>query len=312
MKFGLLLHQERGADAVLEEARLADTQGFDSVWLFDHLMGFRPGAAHVAHEPLETFTLMTAVGAVTQHIRLAFAMLNLSFRHPPVLAKMLATLDQITHGRVICSIGAGWFEDECRAYDIPFVADHDERVTREREIALLCKELWTHPAPELTTFKGRYVHVQELPFNPAPYQRPHPPIWIGGDSEATVALAKELGDGWVMLRSGTPEILAQVTSAPDWPTRPMTLVRNATIYVDRDHESAVNAARRVFEAGGAGPAPSLEAYLQNAIVGTPQECLAGIQELESWGINYLRLGFPSLDHQTQFAQKLLPAVQQRA
>jgi alkanesulfonate monooxygenase SsuD/methylene tetrahydromethanopterin reductase-like flavin-dependent oxidoreductase (luciferase family) len=309
MKFGMLLHQERGADAVLEEARLADTQGFDSVWLFDHLMGFRPGAAHVADEPLETFTLMTAVGAVTQHVRLAFAMLNLSFRHPPVLAKMLATLDQITHGRVICSIGAGWFEDECRAYDIPFVADHDERVAREREIALLCKELWTHPAPQRTTFKGQYVQVQELPFNPAPYQQPHPPIWIGGDSEATVALAKEVGDGWVMLRSGTPDILAQVTSASDWPTRPMTLVRNATIYVDRDHAAAVDAARRVFESGGAGPAPSLEAYLRNAIVGTPEECLAGIAELESWGINYLRLGFPSLDHQTQFAQALLPAMQ---
>jgi alkanesulfonate monooxygenase SsuD/methylene tetrahydromethanopterin reductase-like flavin-dependent oxidoreductase (luciferase family) len=92
----------------------------------------------------------------------------------------------------------------------------------------------------------------------------------------------------------------------------MTLVRNATIYVDRDHESAVNAARRVFESGAAGPAPSLEAYLHNAIVGTPQECLAGIQELESWGINYLRLSFPSLEHQTQFAQTLLPVVQKSA
>jgi alkanesulfonate monooxygenase SsuD/methylene tetrahydromethanopterin reductase-like flavin-dependent oxidoreductase (luciferase family) len=311
MKFGMLLHQERGADAVLEEARLADAQGFDSVWLFDHLMGFRPGAAHLANEPLETFTLMTAVGAVTQRVRLAFAMLNLSFRQPAVLAKMLSTLDQITHGRVICSIGAGWFEDECRAYGIPFVADHDERVAREREIALLCKELWTHPAPQRTTFEGQYVHVQELPFNPAPYQQPHPPIWIGGDSEATVALAKEVGDGWVMLRSGTPDILAQVTSASDWPTRPMTLVRNATIYVDRDHATAVDAARRVFESGGAGPAPSLEAYLQNAIVGTPEECLAGIAELESWCINYLRLGFPSLDHQIRFAQALLPVVQHR-
>src|SRR5689334_3522323 len=96
MKFGIQLHQERGADAVLEEARLADAQGFDSVWLFDHLMAFRAGGPHVALEPLETFTLMSAVGAVTHHVRLAFAMLNLSFRHPPVLAKMLTTLDQIT------------------------------------------------------------------------------------------------------------------------------------------------------------------------------------------------------------------------
>jgi FMNH2-dependent dimethyl sulfone monooxygenase len=308
VKFGVLLHQERGADAALDEARLADAQGFDSVWLFDHLMDFRPASEHTANEPLETFTLMTAVGAVTRKVRLAFAMLNLSFRRPAVLAKMLTTLDQITHGRVICSIGAGWFEDECRAYDVPFVADHDERVGREREIALLFKQLWEHPAPERTTFEGQYVQVHDLPFNPAPFQKPHPPIWIGGDSEATLRLVRELGDGWVMLRSGTPETLSRVFSAPDWPRRPITVVRNATIYVDSDHQAAVEDATRVFESGRGGPAASLEAYLQNAIIGTPAECLARVAEIEAWGVNYLRVGFPSLEHQQRFGELLLPAA----
>jgi alkanesulfonate monooxygenase SsuD/methylene tetrahydromethanopterin reductase-like flavin-dependent oxidoreductase (luciferase family) len=251
---------------------------------------------------------MTAVGAVTQRVRLAFATLNLSFRHPPVLAKMLATLDQITHGRVICSIGAGWFEEECHAYGVPFVADHDERVAREREIALLFKQLWTHPAPERTTFQGHYVTVHELPFNPAPSQQPHPPIWIGGDSDATVALAKEVGDGWVMLRSGTRERLQTILSAPDWPQRPMTLVRNATIYVGRNRDAAVATATRAFESGAGGPAPSLEVYLQNAILGTPQECLARLQDMESWGINYVRVTFPSTEYQAQFAEELLPLL----
>lgn len=308
MKFGIQLHQERGVDAVLEEARQADAQGYDSVWLYDHLMAYRPGVADVAHEPLETFTLMTAIGAVTQRVRLAFATLNLSFRHPPVLAKMLATLDQVTHGRVICSIGAGWFENECNAYDIPFVADHDERVVREREIALLFKALWSHPAPERTTFEGRYVQVHDLPFNPAPYQQPHPPIWIGGDSEATVALVKELGDGWVMLRSGTRETLEPLLSASDWPRRPLTLVRNATIYFAATREEAVNQATRVFESGAAGPAPSLDAYLRNAILGTAEECVARIHEMETWGINYARLNFPDVEYQRAFAEQLLPLV----
>lgn len=308
MKLGIQLHQERGADAVLEEARLADAQGFDSVWLFDHLMGLRPGVQHLPHEPLETFTLMSAVGAVTHRVRLAFATLNLSFRHPPVLAKMLTTLDQVTHGRVICSIGAGWFEAECAAYRIPFVVDHDERVAREREIGLLFKQLWTHPAPERTTFEGTYVQVHDLPFNPAPYQRPHPPIWIGGDSEATVALVKELGDGWVMLRSGTRETLQRMRSASDWPQRPLTLVRNATVYVAPTRDAAIEQATDVFRSGAAGPAPSLEAYLDNAIVGTPQECLARIQEMESWGINYLRLTFANTAYQTRFAELLFPLL----
>jgi alkanesulfonate monooxygenase SsuD/methylene tetrahydromethanopterin reductase-like flavin-dependent oxidoreductase (luciferase family) len=285
MKFGILLHQERGADAVLHEARLADEQGFDSVWLFDHLMSIRPDAVHDPGEPLETFTLMTAVGAVTSRVRLAFAMLNLSFRHPPVLAKMLATLDQITHGRVICSIGAGWFEDECAAYDVPFVADHDERIEREREIAKLFKALWTHPAPERTTFRGRYVRVTDLPFNPAPYQAPHPPIWVGGDSVATQQLAKEVADGWVTLRAATPETLQQVRAAADWPQREFTIVRNANIVVG-DTASA----------------------LPNAIAGTPRQCAEQIREIESWGVNYLRLGFDTLERQTAFAHTVLPLV----
>jgi alkanesulfonate monooxygenase SsuD/methylene tetrahydromethanopterin reductase-like flavin-dependent oxidoreductase (luciferase family) len=87
MKFGIQLHSDRGADTVLREARLADEQGFDSVWLFDHLLGFR--GTPVPHEPLDSFTLMTAVGAVPSRVRLAWAMLNPSFRNPAVLAKML-------------------------------------------------------------------------------------------------------------------------------------------------------------------------------------------------------------------------------
>src|SRR6188768_3024929 len=108
MQYGLQLHSERGSDAVLREARLADAQGFDSVWLFDHLLGTRGDPQ--PSEPLDSLTLMIAVGAVTERVRLAWAMLNPSFRNPAVLAKMLATLDVITHGRVICSLGAGWFE----------------------------------------------------------------------------------------------------------------------------------------------------------------------------------------------------------
>src|SRR5712692_6255790 len=99
MKFGLLLHPERGVDAVFDEARAADRQGYDSIWLFDHLMGWR--GRQQADLPLDCFTLMTALGAVTSRTRLAWAMLNTSFRRPAVQAKMLATLDQITHGRVI-------------------------------------------------------------------------------------------------------------------------------------------------------------------------------------------------------------------
>ena len=72
---------------------------------------------------------------------------------------MLSTLDHVTHGRVIASVGAGWFEAEYRAYNIPLIEDHDERVAYGREVVALLKELWTHPAPERVTFQGRHVRV---------------------------------------------------------------------------------------------------------------------------------------------------------
>src|SRR5262249_25091310 len=176
-----------------DQARTADRQGFASVWLGDHLIDYR-GEPFVADGPLEAFTLMTAIGAVTSRVRLAWGMLNPSFRNPAVLAKMLATLDHITEGRVICSLGAGWLRPEYVAYDVPFIEDHDERIAHEREVVELLKLLWTQPAPEPVTYEGEYVRVRDLQFNPAPHQRPHPPIWIGGDSETTVQLALDLGD----------------------------------------------------------------------------------------------------------------------
>jgi alkanesulfonate monooxygenase SsuD/methylene tetrahydromethanopterin reductase-like flavin-dependent oxidoreductase (luciferase family) len=307
MKIGMLLHPERGVDAVLDEARAADQQGFDSVWLFDHLMDFR--GSDGPDGPMDSFVLMTAIGAVTQRTRLAWAMLNPSFDYPTVLAKRLATLDQITHGRVICTLGAGWFKDEYVAYNIPLLEDHDERIAQEREIILLLKELWTHPAPEKITFEGKYVRCFDLPFNPAPVQQPHPPIWVGGDSPATLALMKEQADGWVMLSSGNPETLGRELSAPDWPTRPTTLVRNASIIVAETESSAIEQARQVLQHSGARG--TLDDFLRNNVIGTSDQCLTRLREIESWGINYIRAAFASPEQQADAARLVLPLLSQK-
>src|SRR5688572_12575864 len=92
-----------------------------------------------------------------------------------------------------------------------------ERIAQERGVIQLLKELWTHPAPQKVTFQGKYVQCHDLQFNPAPIQQPHPPIWVGGDSPATVDVVK--ADGWVMLTSGNAETLGNVLAASDWPTR---------------------------------------------------------------------------------------------
>jgi alkanesulfonate monooxygenase SsuD/methylene tetrahydromethanopterin reductase-like flavin-dependent oxidoreductase (luciferase family) len=304
MKIGMLLHPERGIDAVLEEARTADQQGFDSVWLFDHLMDIR--GSQGPDGPMDSFVLMTAIGAITRRTRLAWAMLNPSFDYPTVLAKRLATLDHITRGRVICTLGAGWFKEEYQAYNIPLLDDHDERIAQEREVILLLKELWTHPAPEKVSFEGKYVRCLDLQFNPAPYQQPHPPIWVGGDSPATLQLVKEQADGWVMLSSGNPDTLGRVLGESDWPSRPMTLVRNAWIFAAETESSAIGQATHVFSQGGVRA--TLEDFLRNNVIGTPEQCLVRLKEIESWGINYIRAAFASADQQADAARLVLPLL----
>jgi alkanesulfonate monooxygenase SsuD/methylene tetrahydromethanopterin reductase-like flavin-dependent oxidoreductase (luciferase family) len=273
LHLGLQLHADRGADAVLEEARLADAQGFLSVWTGDHLLTIR-GEPH-PEQGLETWTLMTAIGAVTQHVQIAFAMLNPSFRNPALLAKMISTLDRITHGRVVCALGAGWFQDEYTAYDIPFIHDHDTRIAHEREVALLLKELWTHPAPAKTTYEGTYATVKDLAFAPAPIQQPHPPIWIGGNSAATQALVKEFADGWVLLSAGDVRpVLQEAFAAPDWPKRPLAIVSGATL----------------------GPDESIA------------EFAARVDAMADWGVTHVRLTFPTVEQQTAFAEAKLSAL----
>lgn len=310
MELGVQLHPERGVDAVMAEARRADEQGFDSVWLSDHLMN--PFGQHTAEGPLDYFLLMTALAAVTRRVRLAWGTLNVSFRPPALFAKMLATLDHISHGRLICTFGAGWFQEEYEAYGVPFL-DHDERIAYEREVLLLLKELWTRPAPERVTFQGKYVRVRDLPFNPAPVQKPHPPFWLGGESEATLALVKELGDGWITLSAGgSPEKLRQVTGAADWPRRPMTVVRGGRVVVGGTRKEALRLAEAEYDslrASGSRFAPAtFDEFLAREVVGDVQDCLARLVEMESWGVNYLRLSFQTDAAQASAARLLLPRL----
>jgi alkanesulfonate monooxygenase SsuD/methylene tetrahydromethanopterin reductase-like flavin-dependent oxidoreductase (luciferase family) len=307
------LHADRGYDAVIEEARRADAQGFDSVWLSDHIMA--TSGPHKADGPLDLFMLMTAIAAVTQRTRLAWASLNVTLRPPLLFAKMLTTLDVISHGRLICTFGSGWNKDEWTVYNLPLIDDHDERVEYARELIALFKQMWTHPAPEVTRFDGRFVKVEGLPFNPEPVQKPHPPIWIGGESEATLTTAKQLCDGWMALSAGgSREKLAELIGAPDWPSRPMTIVKGGRIVVRESRDEALSVAAAEYEAAKAVTPqyvpPTFEAFLEREVVGTPGECAARIAEFESWGVNYLRVVFPSDESQDAAAQLLLPRLDQ--
>lgn len=338
MRLGIQLHTDRGTDYALDEARRADQQGYDSVWLWDHLMDWRYTVApatpelkgetkritmepdHAPNYPFESFTLMSAVAAITSRVNLTWATLNLNFRFPAVQAKMLTTLDHISHGRVIPCVGSGWYQEECEAYNIPLEGGHFDRIVYAREVIQLWRELWSHPAPQKTTFTGQYLQVKDLAFNPAPYEGRTIPIWWGGDSDASIETVKLFADGWMTTAASGLDKIARVATSPDWPTRPMVMVKGGRMFVGATREAGIEEARQEYEATLARTLagrssqnqgnlpPKFEDFLAREIVGSPDDCLAKLAEMQSAGLNYIRLTFTNEAAQENVANLILPRL----
>ena len=141
-------------------------------------------------EYFEQLTLLTYLAGVTERIRLAPSVMIVPYRPPLLAAKILATLDVLSRGRLILGVGVGWMAEEFAALHTPPFA---ERGAVTDEYLRAYKELWTSPEPE---FDGKYVQFSGIQFLPKPVQQPHPPIWVGGQSRAAIRRAATLGDGW--------------------------------------------------------------------------------------------------------------------
>ncbi len=176
VKFGLFFPQVGLSFAAIKErAQLADRLGFDSILFVDHM--WSRGLPDVDH--LEAWTVMTATAVVTERIRVGALVLCNSYRNPALLAKMASSLDALSNGRVLLGLGAGWMDEEYRAYGYPFPRVR-ARIEQLEEGIEVIKRLFAEPR---ATFQGKYYHVEDAANLPKPIQRPHPPILIGGAGE---------------------------------------------------------------------------------------------------------------------------------
>ena len=196
MKFGVCIpHYGRpiDVDGLTEMAAKAEEMGFDSVWVTDHMIipHVIPGRPDIVyrHNMLDPLTVLAHLGAVTKRVSIGTSVVILPYRNPVVLAKMIATADVLSRGRVIFGAGIGWMEGEFQALRAPFA----ERGKVSNEYLRLLKELWTNPTP---TFQGEYFQLSDVTVSPMPIQRPHPPIWIGGRTRRGVRRAVEHGNFW--------------------------------------------------------------------------------------------------------------------
>ncbi|WP_313674538.1 TIGR03560 family F420-dependent LLM class oxidoreductase [Mycolicibacterium sp.] len=170
--------------------RSADQLGFEAIWNYDHFYGLVDNATPT----LEGWTTLAAMGAVIRRARVGCMVTGVTYRNPAILAKMAVTVDHITGGRLDFGIGAGWHEDEHRAFGIEFPSP-GTRVAMLDEALTVIRRLWTE---ESVSFAGRFYTLSDALCEPKPVQRPHPPIVVGGSQPKMLRVIARHADEWNM------------------------------------------------------------------------------------------------------------------
>jgi F420-dependent oxidoreductase-like protein len=305
VEFGIVLRQEKiDFKPIRETAQLCDELGYHSLWFYDHLLGM----GSIDSDIFEAWTLMSALSTITSRVKIGTLVLCNSFRHPPLLAKMVSTLDNISNGRVEFAIGAGWFEPEYRAYGYPF-PDTVTRIEQLKEAVEIIKALWTEEKP---TFKGKYYSIEEAYCNPKPVQKPHPPIIIGGSGEKhLLRVVAELADEWNCPASSASEfdrkkrILKSHCDAIGRDIGDISISEQTVCVVAKSKaelEEKLPKAKKRYSFFG-----DIE---KTGIVGTPDECIKRIREKMDKGVSKLIMFFYDVlkpDYLRFFAKEVMSA-----
>jgi F420-dependent oxidoreductase-like protein len=190
-------------NAVEAKAQWAEDHGFVWFSVMDHMIQI-PRVGSPDEPVLEGWTVLAGLAAVTRRIRLATLATAVGYRNPAHLAKIAASVDLISRGRLTLGIGAGFFEDEYRQYGWEFPPQPATRIRQMEEAVQLILKLWTEPR---TTFHGRYFHVEDAILEPKPAQRPRPPVMIAGSGEQmTLRAVARLADACNLVGGDVAEV----------------------------------------------------------------------------------------------------------
>ncbi len=205
MKFGVHLGSRGVAgnpDSLTAVARRMESLGFEHIGISDHVVVATDVSSKYPYSTtgkfyaqdtgacLEQVTTLGFLAAATTRIRLLTSVLVLPHRHPVLAAKMLATADVLSKGRITVGVGVGWMAEELALLGAPWFA---ERAVASDEYLAAFRELWCAKSPKQS---GKFAAFDKLIFEPKPVQRPHPPLWVGGEIAAARRRAGRLGDGW--------------------------------------------------------------------------------------------------------------------
>jgi alkanesulfonate monooxygenase SsuD/methylene tetrahydromethanopterin reductase-like flavin-dependent oxidoreductase (luciferase family) len=308
-------------DAAVEAERL----GYDSVWVADHLMLGADSAI------LEGWTTLSVIAGRTSRVKLGTIHLAQPFRAPAIAAKMAATLDALSGGRLILFYDCGWQETEVRAYGLDW-PEEAERIARMEEGLDLIEALWSAEAP--LDFRGQFFSTQAAVCRPGPLQRPRPPIWLGEarDARWLDAIVRH-ADGWNSVPASPTRLrqkLDGLRAACERAGRDfadLQLSLEIQILVAPTEAEARATARQIANLPRTGrgeprqdilaalasdaPTAPLHATIDDWLVGTPDDVIRQLREYLALGVSHFMLwfvDFPSLDGLRLFADQVAPHV----
>jgi F420-dependent oxidoreductase-like protein len=305
IRFGVQTPPQNVTFQGLREAwKLIDSLGYDTAWTFDH---FFPILSDPSGPCYEGWIALTALAAETSLAKVGVLVTGNTYRHPAVLAKMGATLDHTSGGRLIMGVGAGWFEQEHAAYGIHF-GSTAERIHRLDEAAEIIKRLWTE---RQVSFEGRYYQLKDAYCEPKPLQQPRPPLMIGGSGEKLMlkVIAKH-ADQWNTF--GPPDlfrhkvgVLKEHCAAVGRDFNEIEVSWAGAALVTDSDEVKQEMIRRVAEAFGAPP----EQAAKGMLVGSVEEVRDRIRDYIDAGVtHFITIMNAPFDHDSirRFAEEVIP------
>lgn len=278
-------------EIVVDVARQAEALGYDSVWTTDHVI-MQKGQEEPYGHILEALTTLAYVAALTQRVRLGVSVLVFPQRNAVLVAKETATLDDLSGGRLILGVGAGWNAPEFRFLG----ADFERRGQRLDEYIQALRELWTAPEPR---FAGRFVQFSDVLFSPRPAQLGGPPIWLGGGSPAALRRVARLCDGWHPVGITPEQFAAGMQRIRELgPSRAIVGSIRLRVGVERDLPEV---------RGGDG-------RLQATLGGTVEAIIARLREYQAAGVSHVVCYFGNdsreayLEDMRRFAEEVVPSL----
>ncbi len=295
-------------EAMTRVAQVVDSLPvYDSIWVYDH---FHTVPRIEQEAVFEAWTITAALARDTKRVKLGQMVTCIGYRNPALAAKIASTIDVLSHGRLYCGIGAGWYEHEWKAYGYGFPTTRD-RMRAFREATQIMVKMWTEETP---TFEGEYFHIRGPINEPRGVQQPYPSLWIGGGGEqVTLKLVAQYG------------MAANFGGDAETIRHKCDILREHCAKVGRDYDTIIKSTNVnlvllkpgavLEEATRAVRATynwSVEDLQRNALVGEPAQLVEQLAALRDAGIDYFITYFPRIayDHEPlhSFAEQVAPQL----